>query len=797
MLKRFDLYLIKEIIPPFIVGILLFSFVLLMNEVLLLSDLLISKGVPFKAAVKIFTYLLPSILVFTFPMAILAGVLGGLSRMSSDSEVVAFKTLGIGFKRLLKPVFLLSFLGCFFTFFLTLYLAPRFNHKCVRTLSTSVLSKVQLRINPREFNELIPETMIFIQDVTLSGRWKNIFVHSTQNPSEERVILAREGNLRFYPEEKRATIELKRGELHSYPPGEPEKYSFTEFEEFEQEIEVERLFAGFSVKKRVREKDIGELLAGLREIKGEMERIEEEKAELMKSRDKAQSSRLKEFETAMASMRRARVYHLVEIHKRFAFPLAAVIFGFLALPLGISTRKGGRMSGFTISLGVIIIYYVFITGGEALAKDGKIPPFIGVWGGNFILFLVAFYSFLQMMREAPLFPWMKGVLRKKPEPTARVRKKKLSSSQVRFTINFPGVLDRYLIKKFAAIFFIVFVAVTLVFAVVTFLERVDDITEQNTPLILVFEEIFYDLPAFIHANILPTSILAATLLTLGLLTKSNEITAIKACGISVYRLIIPLVLIGILASLFSFYLQENVLPHTNRRREEAWNRMHNLPARSYAYLDRRWVLSRSKERIFHYHYFDRERGIFSNLTVYDINPQIWSLKRNLHSEKAYLSDPILRLENCWFRDFSEGIPITYQKKERMEIEVDEGRDYFFKELKEPDQMNFKELRGYIRDIEESGFETRKFRVDLYFKTSFPFVSLIITIFAIPFAFSMGKKGTLVGIGLTIVIAMVYWGVIGISRSLGYTGFLPPLLAAWGPNIIFGLVGVYFLFSVKT
>ena len=133
----------------------------------------------------------------------------------------------------------------------------------------------------------------------------------------------------------------------------------------------------------------------------------------------------------------------------------------------------------------------------------------------------------------------------------------------------------------------------------------------------------------------------------------------------------------------------------------------------------------------------------------------------------------------------------------MSIVLAEDRSYFLKEWKEPDQMRYGELRQYIRRIEEQGFETVRFKVDLQYKISFPLASLIMVLIGIPFAFSMGKRGALVGIGLSVIIAMIYWGTIAIFRSLGYANFLDVVLSAWGPNLVFGLIGLYLLFTLRT
>ncbi len=127
----------------------------------------------------------------------------------------------------------------------------------------------------------------------------------------------------------------------------------------------------------------------------------------------------------------------------------------------------------------------------------------------------------------------------------------------------------------------------------------------------------------------------------------------------------------------------------------------------------------------------------------------------------------------------------------------EDKSYFLKEWKEPDQMSYKELSQYIKELEERNFETVKFKVDLSYKLSFPLVCLVMTVLGIPFAFSLGKRGTLVGIGLSIAIAMIYWGTIGIFQGLGYVNYQNAYLAAWGPNLIFGLIGLYLIFTLRT
>jgi len=778
--KLFDRYLIKELIPPFFLGLLITTFVFLMNEILLLSEIFITKGVPFETTLNILIYLIPSIIAFTLPMSVLMGVLGGLSRLSSDSEIMAFKTLGISYKRLLRPIFIFSLVGWLLTSFLTLYLAPRANYKWVQTLSQSVLAKVQLEINPREFNESIPNIIIFIQDISPDKNWQNIFLYLSRNRKEPKVILARKGRLNFYPKKKRAIMELSEGTVHSYPEDDPEKYSITTFKKLDEEINVESLFPSLYKKKRVREKDIKELIQDLSLLR----------------RDLKVKPDNEENKLIIQQTKRNYISHWVEIHKKFALSFACLVFAFLGLPLGAYTRKGGRTSGFTISLAIILIYYVLITAGEKMAMEGQISAWVGMWGPNIILAGVGLYLFTKALQEKALFSWLSFLKNLRMKNPFSFPQKKAAGKGPRLSLRFPNILDRYLLRKYLLIFTLVFLTLLLILIIITFFERIDNVYEHNKPIWMLLEFIRYNIPGFIH-YILPVAALTATLLSLGLLTKSNEITAMKACGLSLYRIIIPVILMGIVASFCSFYLQERVLPYANKRAEEVWNKINDVPPRSYGYLDRRWVLNQEKNRIYNYNYFDPERSVFSQLSIYDIDLSSWFLKRRIYSEKGVLEDHQLDLINCWLREFKQGFPLKYKKSSELKLSPVEEKSYFLKEWKEPDQMSYQELRRYTRDVEKMGFATAKFKVALNYKLSFPLASLIMTLLGIPFAFSMGKKGALVGIGLSLAIAAVYWGAIGLFKSLGDVSYLNAFLAAWSPDLIFSLIAIYLIFTLRT
>jgi LPS export ABC transporter permease LptF/LPS export ABC transporter permease LptG len=779
VIRLFDRYILKEIIPPFFIGLVAYSFVLLMNQILLLSELLIARGVPLRAVLDLLVYLIPSVLAFTVPMSILMGILAGLSRMSSDGEITALKTLGISYKKLLRPVLLFSFLGFLVTSVLTLYLAPRANYKWVQTFSESVLTRVQFNIHPREFYDTIPNAVLFIQDITPETGWQNIFLYFSVPPEEPKVILARRGRLNFYHEERRATIELFDGMIHSYPLNDIEDYRITTFGHYEEELDIEGAFPRIGAKKRVREKDIKELWEDSIEIRQELQEFPED-----------------QMSAAMLGLKKKEsIAHWIEIHKKIALPFACFIFALLGLPLGAVTKKGGRTSGFTLSVGIILVYYIMITAGEQTAMEGRISPFLGMWGPNILFLVVGLYFFVQSIRETSLFS-RPSFLKARKKDRSIPKTTRLSTSLPRYSLPFPNIIDRYIMRKYLALFGFVLVSVLSVSVIIGFFERVDSVYENNKPLSLLFSFIWYKIPESMQ-YIFPVTALMATLISLGLLAKFNEVTAMKTCGISIYRIMIPVLLLSGLVSFCSFYIQDYILPYSNRRAEQIWNEIQNLPARSYGHLDRRWMLSSVKDRIYHYRYFDQDASAFSDFSVFDFDPVSWSLEKRVFSKKGYLDEQDLVFSDSWFREFSGSTVTLFDKQDSMRLSHEEDKEYFFNEWEEPDQMSYRELQDYIKQIEKRGFETIKFKVDLNFKITFPLASFIMALIGIPFAFSMGKRGTLAGIGLGVMIAIVYWGAVATFRSLGYVNYLSPFLAAWAPSLIFGAVGLYLISTLKT
>ncbi len=811
-LKIFDRYVLREIIPPFGLGLLVYSFVLMANQILQYPELFISQGVSFTDSTKLLVYVIPSILGFTVPMAVIMGILAGLGRMSSDSESVALKTLGVSHARMVRPLFLFALFGWAVTSVLTLYVIPKFNSLFRQTAITAVLDKAQIRITPQEFNQSIPHQALYLQDIDSSGEWKNVFIGFTGGPYVSRFVMADRGRLNYFPKDKRATVELFKAVEHHAIGDEPQYYEWIASGYVGQEPDFTGMANIFNSEKQAKEKNINELRTSLAAAWAKRDRMEAEKEEitrrgLPKNNPEAMKNDLdilqKDYE-----IRTLRV----ETHKRFALPFVCLIFVFMGLPLGLSTKKGGRTSGFTISLVIILAYYVFLTFGGNLAMQGRAAPWLGIWSGNIVFGCISLILFIRSARERQfVIKWFqrspateaeeeqKAAERDRLEAASAAMRRPTLLDRWRTGIPFPDILDRYFIRRYLWIGGLILVSVVSIFSIVTFFDRFVHISEHQQPVSMLLEYIYYRLPEFFQLG-LPMTALMATLLTLGLFYKFNEITAMKACGVSVFRMIVPAVVLAVIIGLLSFGIQENVLPRANQKAAEVWNQIIDVSAPATGMQGFSWRANKARDVFFNYEFFDPNRLAFRRLWVFEIDPAAWVLKRRMFAETARLTDGEILLENGWARDF-EGAEISRPPDpvlfESARLPLPEGKGLFLNESKDPTQMKYAELGRYIEEVEKLGFDTTRLKVDRSSKLSFPFVAVIMTLLGIPFAFAMGRRGALVGIGVSLGIALVFWTAIGVFKSLGGVGILPVFLASWGPPLLFGILGLYLSLRLKS
>jgi len=254
---------------------------------------------------------------------------------------------------------------------------------------------------------------------------------------------------------------------------------------------------------------------------------------------------------------------------------------------------------------------------------------------------------------------------------------------------------------------------------------------------------------------------------------------------------------GLLLGFLGFQIQERVLPKSTRLTDEAWARLTSSSDQPAPVNFRPWTINRTRDRVFHYGYFDSHRAAWTRLSIIDIDPAAWSIRRRTYADRATLRGDDVRMENGWLREFAAGAESRFEKFKTMDLPFAKDRKLFFEKNKSPAQMTVAELDNYIEDVGKLGIDTRRLRVEAGKKLAFPLVAVVMTFLGLPFAFIMGKRGALVGVGISLGIAIAYWVLIGVFISLGNVGYLSVFLGAWGPNLLFGFLGLTLFMRVRT
>lgn len=769
-------YIFREMVGPTVLGFAFYTFVFLMRELFDAAELIIRHSLPLTEVLTVLGLSLPHIVVLTLPMALLFGILIAIGRLSSDSEIVAMRSAGISTTVIYRPV--LFFSGVFFLLNLLLInvLTPIGNEALQKRTREIAASSIQGRIEPRVFYDELEDLVVYVDDVDpATGVWKGIFVSNRVDPSQQDIVIAQRGQLERDEETGRVWLRLSNATNHQYDPKKPDSYHVSE--QAIQEISPPDT-ADVTVEastKSFREMTIPELVEALRN------------AELLP-----------------IDRRTIRV----EIHKKFSIPFACIAFGIIALPLGITNRRGGRSSGVSVSIGIILLYYILLSNGEELARSGNVPVWLGIWFPNALLVVCGALLLRRANRdmsrgETRVGAWMTRLF-KRLRPRRKVVEREEGegsldpSPAARLDIAFPNTIDRYVLSQFLKILGAVIVSTAVLFIVVDYTEIADEISEYNVSWDVVGSYYRYYSIQVIDL-ILPLSVLLSTMITFGIFSRNSEITAMKANGISLYRMAVPIIMMAAIASGVSYLLQDFVLPYSNERVHELKSRIKGRDTARAFGEQRQWIFGNGRY-LFNFLEFDERSKTLKRVQVFEFHPTEFRLTRRVVAEEARWDGIGWVFVNGWMRSFGDDGTRSYTPIRRpVRLHYPERPDYFSTEVRTPEEMTFNQLRDYIRDLKRSGYSASELTVELFRKTSWPFVSLVMGLIALPFSFRMGNRtgGALYGIGVALFVAFVYWTVFGVFIQLGEVGSLPAILAAWSANILFIIAALYMFIQVET
>ena len=767
MLTRLNRYLLLEVSGPTLVGFLAYTGFMAVRGLVQFSELLVQSEQPFVEAGLVVALSLPHIVVLTLPIAFLLGLLIGIGRLSADSELTALRASGIDLVVLYRPIGLLAVVIGAATLALMLAVVPRTNHLLyAMRLRLSSFAFAQ-RIQPGVFSPEIAGLRVYTEGASSDRReLTGLIISDRSGVGGQRLTFARRGWLELEENMGRLWLRVEDAERH-HVDDDGRRYDVTSFSG-RMVLQDNGPTLGVT-EKQIREQTLRELLA-----------------------------------RAAARTRRPEDRRLAwtEVHKKFALPAACLVFGLIGLPLGMINRRGGRAAGFAVSVAIVLLYYALLATGEARAIEGRMSPALAMWLPNILLLAFGVFALARVRRDKPVFALS---LRATPpaasletvtgEPSAAGRVEGRSFTAPRTSL--PGLLliDRYIARRFLGVFALVGVSIATLYVLIDYLEISDDIARHRPPMALILR--YYQ--AFLSPivlDIVPFAFLVAALVTVAGLVRSAETTALLAHGVSLYRATAPILGLAVAAGAALFLFAERVVPTAASESDRIRFLLKGQrPPQSGA--GGVWFRG-DGGRFFAADAYDPASRVAAGVTVFQVDPASWRLVSRQDADRARLAPGKgLLAENGWIRTFSSGNPLSIRRDGAFFIEAPEAAAGFVAGRADPRQMKYRELARFIDVRRKAGADTAALATGLHQKTAAAASALLLTLVGLPFAFAYGKRGAVAGVGVALFLGLTYLFLSALLVSFGQQGAIPPLIAAWAPNVFFGLGAAWGLLGVRT
>jgi LPS export ABC transporter permease LptG/LPS export ABC transporter permease LptF len=786
MSRILDRYLIREILLPLFIVLAVLSFLLEVPVILNQGEQLIEKGVEWHTVFRVLLTLLPQALAITIPCALLVGILVGCGRLSADREFVAMQACGVSIYQLMPPIAVLSFAAAVATAYVTIEALPDANQSFREITFGVVASHAENDVKPRVFFDQFPERVIYVRDVVPGGGgWRDVFLADATRSGQTTVYFAKAGRLLVDRTKRTVQLELTSGTSHTTYAAKPEAYDGQAFDSLVVSMDPETVFPRVELMKGDPEMTIAELKAS----------------------------------AADADRHGGHGYgQRFMIQQKFALPGACLVLGLLGLVLGMSNRKDGRLASFAIGFGIIFVYYILLWTSRAGALSGRLPA-VAAWIPNVVLGIGGIVLLLWRAGSAdqpirisiPAF-WRRGKKDASEGGTPAPRPAVVLVVRIpHLNLPRPSILDVYISENYLRVFGLGFVGLLGIFYISTFMDVADKLFRGTATTKMLFWYFYFLTPQYIYF-VIPMSALVATLVTVGVMTKNSELIVMRACGISLYRTAVPLLCFALVASAVLFTLQEQVIAYSNRQADRLNRAIRNLPPLMGGVLNRRWIVATNGD-IYHYDFFEPSRNEFTRLSIYRLDESAWRLGSLTFARSVRLvrengddGQPSLawRAQDGWTRELSVSrrqdvarTMLKYDVFSERDLTTLEPPAYFKTEEPDAALMTYTQLRSYIETLRASGFNAVPYMVQLQRKVAFPLVTVVMTLLAVPFAVTTGRRGAMYGIGVGIVLAIVYWLTLSIFAAVGSGGWISPMLAAWAPNILFGAAAIYLLLTVRT
>ena len=755
-------YILRTILPYALAAFVLLTGILFVQQSGRYFETIFRATVPAQFLFGLALALLPTVLVFTIPMAVLSGTIIGLGRMGSDSELIAMRAAGVSRWQIILPALVIGLIATVAALQLNLSEAPHAQQDLRALGARAALYKLDSPVEPQTFTTDIPGYVIYVREGDKSrGQWGGVFIQTQEKDGSTRLVTARSGRIDSSAEKSELVLQ-DAVQIRLPLPADPD-----------QQYVVERL----DQLRIVFDTGRNELIARLQRS--------ETKPDEMGFRA------LRRFISESTGPQHREAVFL--LHKRIALGLSPLVFALFGTVLAMRFRRGSRGFGALTSLVVMVTYYLLVIAGEQMTRGGTVPPIVGGWLATSLV--LVFAVILLLVNRTFSFSLRRDRTATTDTATRAVVSTQKHSARRRWTVRFPTLLDTSVVRTMAVSFLFAFLALVIIFNIFTSFELWRFLATRGGGIGLLGQYLFFLLP-LVSVELFPGSVLVAALLTYALIARRREAVAWWASGQSVYRLMLPGLAFALVVAGGLWLIQERIMPAANVKQDDLRARIRGNVAQSMP-GERRWLVSTDGRRIYSYEFDDRAEALIKP-AVYEFDATRTSeLKRVVNGDTArWLSPNRIEITNAKWFDLGRS-QVAAQSAQAMTVDGVETPRVFRPTVDRPSQLSASRLREYIKTLKARGADTAVLAVGLQRKYAAPFAVIIMALIGMPLAISLGRKSTVLALCSAVVVSLLFWLLSSGFQQLGEHALLPPQVAVWAPIAIFAGGAFYFISRVRT
>ncbi len=761
-------YIAGAVVPYFIFSWLLLSVILFVQQASRFSDIFFGINIPPSLVWQLAAALIPNVIAFTCPMAVLVGVIIGLSKMQGDNELIAIRAAGVGSPSIMLPVVVLGLALSAFAFLVNIFGVPAAASVVRAVAIRAAIYKLESPIEPGLFNTEVAGLTIYVNKGDLeTGEWQNIFIHSKDaSDNSVRLITSSNGRIDSNDEVSELVLANARSIQLRDEPG-----------------------TGPIVSER-----IGEIRFAIQTRRGELiERLSVTEV----TPEELGLGELARYASGQTGKEKTEAEILFQ--RRIVLSVTPLIFCVLGASLVLRFNRGGRGFGAFLAVASLIGFYLLAFLGEQLARTGRLSVLVSaaVPLGASIAVIIWFNWGSRYFRFGGIFERLADRI-----PSFGHKAEKVDRRNYLMDLT-TGLRDFDLAINLAKHFVGTVIFLASIFLIFTAFELWRFAGSREGGIGMLGLYLLYLLP-FIYLQLAPSAAMIALLVTYTIKSRQNEIVTWTAAGQSVYRLLVPAFILMFCLGLLNWQIEERVAAGANIVQETVRSDLRNTgSARTQSGVN--WVATRDRlisfERIISASDNEKAEDIrcdpacqLRNVSIYEFDKERQGLQTLYRIPAAYWNDGKLTAAAA-----GQVFQITENNVAMKELpagEAIESPDLFIRERKKPNQLTIVETRERVQNT-SSEVERRMFAVSLEKKYVTLILPFVVALFTAPFAISLGRKGKVASVGYAVGLWLVFMGVTAAFEQFGINGAIAPWIAVWAPMLIFTAAGLFLLSRVRT